>query len=195
MNRGKCKNARTGRKRNRKPTVLLASLVLLCTLAVGTTVAYIVDATSQVVNTFQPVTTSVDVTESFDHREKKEIKITNGGDIDVYIRATLAMYWTDSNGVIVKPTNCSYSGFTLNTGWIQVGDIFYYSSPVAPNTTVELLKPGTSITATISPEQADYRFVVEVMTEAIQADPTDAVEDAWKDVNVSGGKLVSAANS
>lgn len=183
-----------GAKKPIRSGVLLASLGLMLTLSVGTTVAYLVDETSQVENTFRPASADIQITEDFNGQVKSSIQVTNTGDINAYIRATLVMYWIDSNGVIVKPENCSYSGGQINTDWITVGDIYYYIKPVSPGTSIELL--ASPITAQISPENTDYRFVVEVLTEAIQAEPTDAIEDAWKDVNVqSDGSLVCSGGA
>lgn len=190
-----CGKYRTGNmslKKYKKPAVLLASLLLILSAAAGTTLSYLIDGTSQVENTFQPASAKVEIDESFDHQTKSNITITNDGDIPVYIRATLVMYWIDSKGVIVEPEECSYSTPDIDDNWITVGKIYYYPESVEPGEEVKLLESGTSITAHISPKNADYRFIVEVLTEAIQAEPAAAVEDAWKDVSVNpdSGNLI-----
>lgn len=187
---GKYQNSNIPLKKYKKPAVLLASFLLILSVAAGTTLSFLIDGTSRVENTFQPASVEVQITENFDHQTKSDITITNNGNIPVYIRATLVMYWIDSNGVIVEPKDCTYSTPVISNKWIPVGDIYYYSQPVAAGGVVRLLESGTAITAHISPENADYKFVVEVLTEAIQAEPSAAVADAWKDVSVdSNGNL------
>lgn len=188
MERGKHEK---GNLKYKKSLGLLAALLLLLTVTVGGTVAYFLDSTDTVTNTFVPVSVKADITESFDHQTKSSVVITNEGTIPTFVRAAAVMYWTDANGVIVQPENCSNTPLVLGEGWFAVGSVYYYGSSVAVGgATGNLL--AQPITATISPENSNYVFHLEVHTEAIQASPTDAVEAAWKDVNVSGGKLVAA---
>lgn len=179
MSNGKYAKTEKVKSRSKKTRVLLASLALLLVLSVGGTIAYLMDSTGPVVNTFDPAEAKVTITEDFDGQTKKDIVIENESDFPAYIRATLAIYWIDGNGVIVKPTDCRISEITINSGWVKRGEIYYYTAPVAKNGTVALLEPGTAITAYISPEFSDYRLVVEVLAEAIQAEPKTAVETAW----------------
>lgn len=69
--------------------------------------------------------------------------------------------------------------FTPGEGWVKYGDYYYYTQPVAPNA-----KPATnlisSITLTGSYTDADGGMqAIDVMAEAIQSVPADAVKAAW----------------
>ena len=192
MYRGKHETTRKGTQKFKKSGVLLASLLLVLALTVGTTVAYLMDVTGPVENVFQPVNVNSGITETITNKEKTSIIVTNDGDMPVYVRATMAIYWVDSNDIIVEPEQCSYSGVTVNTdgGWFQVGDIYYYKNCVSANgKTPNLL--ASPISATIKPEGADYKLKVEIHAEAIQATPTQAVSSAWgQDIAVnSDGSL------
>lgn len=190
MYRGKHEKPVQGMGRYKRSGVLLASLLLIFALAVGTTAAFLWDKTETEKNTFVPVNVAVNLEESFDGQTKSAVAVRNQGDIPVYIRATAAFYWTDASGVIVEPENCSHTPLVLGSGWFAVGDIYYYSAPVAPGSATSNLL-GSPITAQIVPEYSNYIFHMEVHSDAIQAEPAGAVEAAWNDVNVSGGNLTA----
>ena len=73
------KQSRYNEKRTnkRKAAVLLTSLVLVLVCAVGATVAYLVDTTREVVNTFDPAKVSCEVTETFENDVKTDVAIIN----------------------------------------------------------------------------------------------------------------------
>ena len=186
MYHGKHEKPVNGIKKYKKSGVLLASLVLILALTVGTTVAFLIDSTDIVTNRFSPTHVDISLDEHFDHQTKSRVQILNNGNVDVYIRATVACYWTDSQGVIVEPDDCSYSPdpLELGDGWVnyQNKGIYYYTKSVEPGVKTEnLLKQP--VTATISPQHSNYIFHMEVHAEAIQADG----------VTASGNKIVEAA--
>ena len=79
-------NGRTPKAR--KTATLLVAIVLLLGVAVGTTVAYLIDRTEKIENKFEYAKTDVTVTEDFDGETKSNVKVTNNSNIPVYIRAT-----------------------------------------------------------------------------------------------------------
>ncbi|MBQ3011571.1 MAG: hypothetical protein IJD81_10305 [Oscillospiraceae bacterium] len=191
MYRGKHEKPVKGLKKYKRSGVVIASLLLIFALTVGTTAAFLWDRTDTTDNAFVPVTVGVDIEESFDGQTKSAVVVRNEGDIPVYIRATAAFYWTDANGVIVEPENCSHTPVVLGSGWFSVGSVYYYTAPVSSgNATSNLL--ASPITAQITPEFSNYVLHMEVHSEAIQAQPADAVEQAWRGVDVKGGNLTAA---
>ena len=74
-----------------------------------------------------------------------------------------------------------------NTGWVTGSDgYYYYTSPVAADdTTGVLIKSCTEITGKAP---VGCNLSVEIMAEAIQSVPEEAVEDAWG-VTVNNGTL------
>ena len=139
MHHGKYESPRPARRRRRRksPGMLLISVVLLLCIATAGTIAYLQDATNEVENTFTPAHVGIKPSEDVDETKKSDIQFENTGDVPVYIRATLAIYWTDEfdttdDGVdnptkqtIAKPATAKIEGGTkLGEDWFRVGDIY-----------------------------------------------------------------------
>ena len=174
-------NRVNGRTKYRKSGVLIVSLILLLTLAVGGTVAYLMDATDLLVNTFKPTEADIEIEEEFDDNVKSVVTVVNKKDFPVFVRATFAIYWTDTKGVIVEPNTCKHSDVVVAEPWVEYpagSGIYYYpyELPVGEETTNLLADP---IRVEIMPEGVEYNLVVEVISEAIQAMPREAVKEAW----------------
>ncbi len=171
-------NGRTPKAR--KTATLLVAIVLLLGVAVGTTVAYLIDRTEKIENKFEYAKTDVTVTEDFDGETKSNVKVTNNSNIPVYIRATYVANWVDAAGNIVTPDPDEYDyQLTENPDgtWKKVGDYYYYPTPVQPNdlTTGSLL----NCKVTKQPENPAYTLNVEILATAIQSEPANAIYDAW----------------
>lgn len=169
---------RRRKRRSRKTGTLLFSLVLLLTMMVGGTLAYLTIHTDPVVNQFTPSHVSCEVTEKFSGTVKSEVNVKNTSDIDAYIRVKLVTYRVNTAGEHIGGT-ATIPSFTPGTGWVKNGEYYYYTLPVAPGA-----KPASdlidSINLTGSFSDADGgKQVIEVMAEAIQSVPTNAVESAW----------------
>lgn len=174
-----------------KAAVLIMAVLLLLGAAVGTTVAFLIDKTEPVTNTFTYAKVSCEVTEEFKNNTKEHVQVKNTGTIDAYIRATYVVNWVDAQGNIAASDPAGYE-YTLNETadgkWVKGSDgYFYYTSPVAPGASTQ----GSLLTCTVvtSPESPEYTLSVEILAEAIQSTPDKAVQEAWGvTVNV-GGKL------
>ena len=178
--------------KTKKPVALVALLVLLCCTVAGT-LAYLVDKTPEVKNTFEPASVSTAVEETFKNGEKKDVKIQNTGDIDAYIRVAVIVNWADASGNVYgeKPVKgTDYTAPVLQNGWIKVGDYYYYTSAVpAGSSTGTLFAPIEQLKTC---KDANYALQVTILADGIQAEPVHVVADVWKDVRVDGGKLVDA---
>lgn len=179
----------SGRGRKRKPrinkaAVLLTAAVLLIGTVVGSTVAYLIAQTDAVENTFEYAKVSCEVKEDFNGNTKENVQITNTGSTDAYIRATYVVNWLDAQGNIVASDPEGYS-YTLTENpdrvWTKGTDgYFYYLSPVAPDAST----PGSLLTCTVTrPENPEYRLSVEILADAIQSEPANAVKEAWGENN------------
>lgn len=189
------KSRRRYRRRAKPFIVFVSVLVLLIAAAVGT-MAFIKDKSVSIVNTFTPPTVDVTIDEDVTTNTKSNIVLTNpAGEnaVDAYLRGTLVVYWKDTiEGQLVtvsKPEGASVIVGGPGVGWIQVGEIFYYCSPVKPGESTTAMNTGCTVTL---PPGSTAQCIIDVRAEAIQATPASAVEDAWKDVNVVNGLLVSA---
>ena len=169
---------RRRKRRSRKTETLVFSLVLLMTMMVGGTLAYLTIQTTPVVNQFTPSQVSCSVKEDFDGTTKTNVNVTNNSDISAYIRVKLVSYRVNDAGQHIGGT-AALPTFTLGTNWVKYGEYYYYTKTVAANGS-----PATnltdSMTLTGSYNDSDGgKQVIEVMAEAIQSVPASAVVSAW----------------
>ena len=177
-----------------RAAVLIMAVLLLLGAAVGSTVAFLIDKTDPVTNTFTYAKVSCEVTENFTNNKKDNVQVKNTGTIDAYIRATYVVNWVDEQGNIAAavPEDYSYSlTENPNSKWIEKDGYFYYTSPVAPGDSTE----GSLLTCTVtSPENSEYTLSVEILAEAIQSTPDKAVQEAWG-VSISQGSVTACSGN
>lgn len=200
MRKEKFKPARLVRKdhperkrRGRMATVVL-SLVLLLALAVGGTVAWLNARTPKVTNTFTPAHVTCEVEETFDKTTgvKTDVNVKNTSDIDVYIRVKLVTYRTNDAGQHIGGT-AELPAFTLGENWVEKDGYYYYTLPVAPGKT-PAANLADKMTLTAAYDDADGgKQALDVMAEAIQSAPEEAVADAWG-VKIAQGSVTKAGN-
>lgn len=180
------------RNKNNKSFLLLASLALIVTAVIGTTMAYLVSDTPAVTNTFTAATVDSDVEETFDGTTKENVKIQNTGDIKAFIRAKVVVTWqkTENGETYILPARIGDYSITYNTNkqnaiddsvagqWTLANDGFYYWSSEVPATKFTgILIESCSPAADKAPE--GYNLHVEILAEAIQAEPANVVTDVW----------------
>lgn len=168
-----------GAPKARKTATLLVAIVLLIGVAVGSTVAYLIDRTTPIENKFEYAKTDVTVEEDLTGTTKSNVKVKNNSNIPVYIRATYVVNWVDKNGNIVTsvPTGYGYElRERLTDKWLNGPGGYYYKYPVQPNDSTEGSLLYCEVTYPANPE---YTLNVEILATAIQSEPKDAVEAAW----------------
>lgn len=176
------------RVRTNKAAVLIIAVLLLLGAAVGSTVAFLTTQTKPVENSFEYAKVSCEVTGS-----KESVQINNTGNTAAYIRATYVVTWRDADGKVAVSVPGGYS-YTLtenlSNNWKKGTDgYFYYTSPVAPgNSTLDSL-PTCNVTY---PDNPEYTLSVEILAEAIQSEPAEAVQQAWG-ATLVGGQLIPPA--
>lgn len=154
-------------KLNKRAVALLVSLVLLVTAVAGVTVAYIMDRTEKVVNTFTPSRVTCKVVDETNYA----YTVQNTGDTAAYIRAAILVNWKNSDGHIYAKAPV----FTveLGDGWEKgVDGYYYYTKPVAAGVQI----PETLTVKVESADTAEHELFVEVVASAIQA-TSEAVKD------------------
>ena len=176
----------------KKIQLLILSLLVVTTVTVGGTVAYLTTKTDSVVNTFEPSEVSCEVQEKFDGTHKKDINVKNTSDIEAYLRVKLVSYRVnDADPPQHIGGEAPINDFNLGADWVKIGDYYYYTKPVAANGGVPATPLTTSLELTSSYNDADGgRQVIEVMAEAIQSEPAEAVGEAWG-VTISAGSVTA----
>lgn len=171
---------RRHKRRSKKTGMLFLSLLLVIGMVVGGTVAWLSTKSAPITNTFLPTKVTCKVTESFDGitGEKSNVNVENTGDIDAYIRVKLVTYRTNDQGQHIGGT-ASLPTFTLGANWVSYDGYYYYTLPVAPGGS-----PETNLTESMTltgsyPDTDGGKQAVDVMAEAIQSVPEDAVQAAW----------------
>lgn len=192
MYQGRFENATPERKPRRgtkRLSTLLLSVILVVTIAVGGTVAYLVTQDKPITNTFTPSHVTCRVDENFDGKTKENVNVTNTGDTEAYIRVKLVTYRVNEDGQHIGGT-AAIPSFTPGKNWVEYGGYYYYTLPVAPSQ-----KPANdlidSITLTGNYDDADGgKQVIEVMAEAIQSAPAAAIGESWG-VTISEGSVAA----
>lgn len=175
------------RVRTNKAAVLIIAVLLLLGAAVGSTVAFLTTKTKPVENSFEYAKVSCEVTGS-----KENVQIKNTGNTAAYIRATYVITWRDGNRnvAVSVPGGYSYT-LTENLGnyWNKGADgYFYYSLPVSPGNSTQ----DSLLTCNVTyPDNPEYTLSVEILAEAIQSEPAEAVQQAWG-ATIVDGKLTPA---
>ena len=170
-------------------TAMVIATALLLALAISGTVAWLTTKDKPITNTFNPSKVACEVTESFNGTVKSNVNVKNTGDIDAYIRVKLVTYRTNEKGQHIGGT-ATLPNFTLGANWVKFGDYYYYTLPVAAGKT-----PATNLTdsMTLTAEYTDVdggKQAIDVMAEAIQSVPAEAVGQAWG-VTISEGRVTA----
>lgn len=160
--------------------ILLAAVIVLLAGAVGGTWAFLVAQSEPVENNFTYAHVSCTIKEKFENDVKSDVKIQNTGDIPAYIRARIVVTWKDASGnvsaVPVKNTDYTIAFNENEKDWTQQGDYWYCKTAVDAGEETPVLitkceKKGNA--------PKDYDLSVEILADAIQSEPANAVMEAW----------------
>jgi hypothetical protein len=156
---------------------------LLGALATGGTLAWLATNAAPLANSFSPARVTCAVEKSFDAAAMKlsNVRVRNAGDTAAYLRVRLVTYRQNAAGEIIGGA-AALPAFAPGSGWEQAGDYYYYEDPVpAGGGTGALIAECTLETYENGESQ-----VLEVLAEAVQSAPADAVLEAWGRVPGSG---------
>ena len=174
---------------NKKVILLAVSLVLILSAAIGGTVAYLIDQTGSITNTFTPAKVTPRIEEKFPNQSvKKDVQIKNDGDIPAYIRVKVVVTWKDGNDVYgaAPVENMDYTWQIPGIGWVKGKDgFYYYTKPVPAGETTSVLLTDCKLKDDVK-APAGYSLSVDIHAQAIQAEPTTAVTSAWNNVTAVG---------
>mgnify|MGYP004732906755 CR=1 FL=1 len=168
---------------NARLTAIVLATVALLALAIGGTIAWLNDKTDPVENTFDYAHVTCEVTESFDAATgvKSNVNVKNTSNTYAFLRVKLVAYRTNAAGQHIGGT-ATIPTFTPGAGWVEYNGYYYYTQPVSPDE--QNNKPATDLISSItlggSYADADGGYTaLDVMAEAIQSTPEQAVKDAW----------------
>ena len=157
------------------------TIILLFCLVTGT-IAYMIKQSS-ITNEFIMGEVKTRIIENFDsnNKTKKDVNIKNIGNVPAYIRATIVISWKDNEGKVlgeIPEENVDYSiKFSESSNWIKEEDgYYYYKKQIEPNESTEIL-----IEECKQLKEYDNKILeVTIANQAIQAQPTKAMNEAWE---------------
>lgn len=166
-----------------KKLCLLIAVLLLSVATVGGTLAYIFTQTTAVVNKFTPSEVTCKINEKMDGTTKSDVTVTNTGDTTAYIRAAVVVTWQNADGEVLGELPVAGTDYTIifnNTDWAVKDGYYYYKSVVGVDKTTKTTKNLiNSCVASAAAPVDGYKLHVEIIADAIQAEPADAVTEAW----------------
>lgn len=179
-----------------KVSLFICTLILIGTLSIGSTVAYLISE-SEKVNHFSMGSVSVEIEENFPSEGNewdsgstivKQVAIKNTGESPVLVRTQLIPYWLDENDQFVAGDTSQivfeYGELVTKdtvkpNAWVLGSDGFYYYTSVLPvgEGTTRLLE-GVTLGGNLSSFYEGKKLMVDVEVEAIQA-TKEAYEAVW----------------
>lgn len=204
------------RKSRRMTMVAALALALVLTVSAGGTLAWLTTHSEGLTNTFTPAKIEGEVKETFENPfdTKSNVYIQNTSDVPVYVRVALVPTWTKAETVenvtkyvpVAEPvtgTDVSIDGVNwdkfkpTDSDWVQGNDgYYYYTKPLAAKDSDGSTTPNLFNVANAVPKDG-YHMNLQVLLQMIQAEPADAVKDAWKAgvSDVSNGSLTIKAGN
>jgi len=176
--------------------VLLAITVAVMALSSYVT-AYMRKQTPRIENPVPIGQVSCVIKEVVSNNTKTHIEIQNTSNIPVYIRVAFISYWQDEDGNIVYEASKSVAPVYNGTDWFTKDGYYYYTKAINPPEgetkygTGNILGNNETIPLVTKEVNGKQLFqVVDVIVEAIQANPSDAAEEVWG-VKVSDSGILS----
>ena len=165
----------------RRGLVLAAALALTLIFSAGGTLAWLAASTEETVNTFSPAAMKIDILETFDKKTKQNVRVQNNSETAVYIRVALVPTWVDETTREPVAKSASLDDLTFTNlpanGWVKNGDYYYYKQPVSAGAITPELFTRAEVKANAAP--AGCIMDLQVLAQAVQATPKDAVTAAW----------------
>lgn len=120
-----------GRK---KPLTLFVALVLLLTLAVGGSLAWLV-SNDDVTNSMVPGQVPIQINETVSNNVKSDVTVTNNGNIQAFIRVAIIANAVDAQGNVTTGTAPDYTVDSTNWTKFDNENYYYYNGIVEPKDT------------------------------------------------------------
>ena len=174
----------------RRSLLVLVSVFLLTFAMVGGTLAYLAAQTSDVVNTFTFGDVPIDIPEQFENGVKENVRVTNTGAADAFVRAKIVVTWKSASGE-VSGTPVQAGDYTLDlntTDWFLKDGFYYCKNRVEAKTDSEVLITKATKTGT-APEGFDLS--IEILAQSVQA---DGVKDGKPMVEAIGWPVTVNSN-
>lgn len=181
--------------RRRVAAVAVGIAVAAC--GIGGAYAWL-NATASVNNAFVVGDAQPIVVEDFEQggSVKRDVAVTNeadGDNVAIYVRARVDVYWEDGTSAVLPDKPEQGTDYEVSWGapgadgeWLDAGNgTFYWNVPLEPGETTANLIDELSVIG----DQDGRSLVCDVASQGIQAEPHDAVEQAWGVTVADGGTI------
>lgn len=161
-------------KNHKKLLLIVGAAVLLVAAGVGATLAWMTSSPAGLVNTFDPGKVPVTVHEDpFDHTTKKNVTVSNDGNVSAWIRVALVPIWRNTDGSGTGLT-ASLSQCTVDwgTGWTynSTDGYYYYNSIVPAGTSTASLINSLTVNSGLGDAYKGKQFELQVLAQSVQAE-------------------------
>lgn len=204
MNQGK--SHKVSLKKVGKFTALQVSLILLLTVAIVGTVAFLAAVDGPIHNLFNPAEITTSVEETLEGTTKKNVSVKNTGDAVAWIRAAVIVTWQNEAGNVYGTVPIEGTDYEINmnvvdeNGWLLGEDGFYYWYMPVESVKENANNCNTGILINeceyIGNAPEGYFLNVEIIGSGIQSEPEKVYSDEWEPsskLQNNDGKLVRNA--
>ncbi len=188
--------AATPRKFRAGAALVAVSMVVLALAGTAELSAAYLMVRDSVDNAFILGTVTPSVAETFDPAAgtKENVSVQNNGNAPVYVRALVLISWQDASGATLSAQPAAGTDYDLvgpETGWTLGSDGYYYcTQPIQPGASTPILVQKL----TDKNADAGRYLCVDVIAQAVQASPAEAVGDVFHGASVgAGGVLIPPA--
>ena len=175
--------------KNKKKTIIILLIAIIVTIIAGT-IAYHMVLNSRK-NTFEQGFIKTEIIENFNsgNNIKENVLIKNTGNTPMYVRASILYLFENSDGQILDEKPVKDTDYTINfsssSNWILSNDgYYYYKLPIEPGSNTDILIDNCKQIK----EYDNKTFIVDIIVQGIQSNPSKAVIDAWG-VDVKDDKI------
>ena len=187
-------NENVNKRRSPKKLLLsILAIILVISASVCVTLAILSETSGSVTNGFTAAKVDISIEEDFKNGDtvKSDVYIKNNSTTGAYIRAAMTVTWQNSDGDTYGAVPVLGKDYTLtqtDNRWTMADDGYYYwASPVAAGGKTGFLIDECKVIAEAPAE--GYTLHVEIVAQAIQATPIDAVQDSWGVTVDSNGRI------
>lgn len=173
---------------SRHNVLVIALIITLCLCATGGAIAWLTKS-DFLVNKFEVGEVEIVVNEDFDQQgtEKRNVNVTNKGEVDAFVRARVSIYWVDAEGNQMWDKPIEQVDYTAtdfppsDTNWAEGTDgLYYWKVPLSPlDTTGNLIGSIVQSADQLSKYTDGRKLVVDISVQSIQSEPNNALEEAW----------------
>lgn len=163
------------RAKRRLQKAIIGCCLLLGVGTTGFSLAYLIDSEQSMGLVFEPAHVDCAISDTSD------FAIKNTGNVPAYIRGAVVVNWVDEYGGVYGSMPMEGVDYTIHwndNAWdLDASDQFYYYGPVVD--VDESTGPMIERVDVYTNAPEGYMFRLEIVAEAIQSVPQEAVIDAW----------------